>query len=175
MSAGGRARARVVRVGFLAALVASAGILAACSEAGSGSRHTLYDSIESLAADSSSIVVGDVTAQSVEGDVTISSVAVTNAPANPRLGSDLADAPEPAAVGETVEVRQEGSPTLEVGGEYLLFLTPTMLPGEAAAQFFVTGAVAGLYVREDDGFRRVVPDSGDDLPATITATGDAPG
>jgi hypothetical protein len=103
--------------------------------------------------------------------VTVSSVDVTNAPTNPQLGANLADATDPAAVGETVEVRQDGAPALEVGHEYLLFLTPTMLPAEAATQYFVTGAVAGLYVRRGDDFQRVVADSGDTLPDTITAAG----
>ncbi|KAF2415463.1 hypothetical protein B2K11_19945 [Microbacterium sp. B35-30] len=119
--------------------------------------------------------MGTVSAQSTEGDETISSVKVTNAPTNPQLGANLADRPEPAAVGDTVEVRQELSPTLELGEEYFLFLTPTMLPGEAATQYFVTGAVAGLYLRHDDEFRRVVPGSGDTLPDTISATGAASG
>lgn len=160
-----------MRTGVFVPWIAVVSVLAGCSQSSSGSWHTLYDSVESLAADSSTIVVGTVSAQSVEGDVTISSVEVTNAPTNPQLGANLADRPEPAAVGETVEVRQELSPALELGEEYLLFLTPTMLPGEAAGQHFVTGAVAGLYVRHDGEFRRVVPDSGDALPDRITTVG----
>ncbi|KAF2414317.1 hypothetical protein B1729_05210 [Microbacterium sp. B35-04] len=119
--------------------------------------------------------MGTVSAQSTEGDATISSVKVTNAPTNPQLGANLADPAGGPAAASLEEGRQELSPTLELGEEYFLFLTPTMLPGEAATQYFVTGAVAGLYLRHDDEFRRVVPDSGDTLPDTITATGAASG
>ncbi|MGW9586554.1 hypothetical protein [Microbacterium sp. NPDC055455] len=164
-------RPRLTTAGVFAVGIVVAGLLAGCSQTSSGSRHTLYDSVESLAADSSSIVVGTVSTQTTEGDATISSVEVTNAPTNPQLGAALVDRPEPAAVGDTVEVRQDLPPVLGLGEEYLLFLTPTMLPGEAGGQYFVTGAVAGLYIRQDDEFRRVVPDSGDTLPDTITAVG----
>jgi len=166
-----------MKTGYFALLIAVVSVLAAgCSQSSSGSRHTLYDSVESLAADSSSIVVGTVSAQSTEGDVTISSVEVGNAPTNPQLAANLPDRTEPAAVGETVAVRQDdSSPALELGKEYLLFLTPTMLSGDAATQYFVTGAVAGLYVRQDDEFRRVVRDSGDTLPDTIAAVGTVDG
>lgn len=135
---GTQAHTRIL-AGFFALGIAVVGSLAGCSQSSSGSRHTLYDSIDLLAADSSSIVVGTVTAQSAEGDATISSVDVTNAPTNPQLGANLADPTAPAAVGETVEVRQDGAPALEVGQEYLLFLTPTMLPAETATLYFVTG------------------------------------
>ena len=173
---GTRAHTRMIKTGYFALLIAVVSVLAGCSQSSSGSRATLYDSVESLAADSSSIVVGTVSAQSTEGDVTISSVEVTNAPTNSQLGANLPDHTEPAAVGDTVEVRQEDpSPALELGNEYLLFLTPTMLPGEATTQHFVTGAVAGLYIRQDDEFRRVVRDSGDTLPDTITAVGTVDG
>ena len=164
-----QARTRMTTACSFAVGIAAISILAGCSQSSSGSRHTLYDSVESLAADSSSIVVGTVSAQSTEADVTISSVEVTNAPTNPQLGANLADRVAPVAVGETIEVRQMNAPVLKLSEEYLLFLTPTMLPGEPATQYFVTGAVAGLYVREGDEFRRVVPDSGDDLPDTIAA------
>lgn len=147
---------------------------AACSSSSSGSRHTLYDSIDSLAADSSAILVGTVSDQSTAGGTTVSSVAVTNAPTNPQLGGNLADPPEPPAAGDVVEVREDQTPTLSPGEEYLLFLTPTMLPGDASTQYFITGAVAGIYVRDGEGFRRAVPDSGDTLPDTITAVGEHP-
>ncbi|WP_203580996.1 hypothetical protein [Microbacterium hibisci] len=158
--------------GLLVLWIAVGGALAGCSQSTSGSRHTLYNSVDALAADSSSIVVGTVAEQSVADDVTVSTITVTNAPTNPRLGANLDDDRAPAAVGDTVQVRQIAPPALEVGEEYLLFLTPTMLPAEAGTQYFVTGAVAGLYVREGDDFRRVVADSGDTLPDTITTIGD---
>jgi len=64
-------------------------------------------------------------------------------------------------------VRQMTDPRLVRGGQYALFLTPTMLSGEAASQYYVTGAEAGIYVRDGDVFRRVATDSGDTLPDTL--------
>lgn len=43
-----------------------------------------------------------------------------------------------------------------------------MLPGAAASQFFITGSNAGIYVRDGETAQRAAPDSGDNLPATIT-------
>ncbi len=167
-------RRRTRQIATLALAVGIA-VLAGCSQSSSGSRHTLYDSIDELAADSSSIVVGTVTDQSTQDGATVSSVEVANAPTNPQIGGNLADRGDPAEVGETVEVRQDSPPFLETGAQYLLFLTPTMLSGAPATQLFITGAGAGAYVRDGDEFHRVIVDSGDNLPDTITATGDENG
>lgn len=156
-------------IGGLTALAAMILALTACSaSSSSGSRSTLYDGLDAISADSSAIVVGTVAQQHGEGSTTVSSVEVANAPANPQLGANLGDDGKPVAVGDVVEVRQDAEPFLEQGVEYLLFLTPSMLPGDAAAQYFVTGAVAGIYARDGGEFRRVVADSGDTLPETIT-------
>jgi hypothetical protein len=159
------------RAGLITVGIAVGAVLVGCSQASSGSRATLYNSLDSLAADSSVLVVGNVLTQSVEGDTTVSSVEVVNTPTNPQVGAKLGDPPMPVAVGETVVVRQDAGPVLQRSEEYLLFLTPTMLPGDAARQYFITGAVAGLYVRHGDEFIRGVTDSGDDLPATIAVSG----
>ena len=166
------ARARRVAAAALAAIALA--VLTGCSGSGSSSasRATLYDSVEGLAADSSAIVVGTVTHRSRDGSATVASVEVDNAPANPQLGANLDGEYAPVAVGDVVEVRQDAEPLLADGTEYLLFLTPTMLPGDAASQYFVTGAVAGLYERDGDEFRRVVPDSGDTLPETFSIAGE---
>lgn len=142
-------------------------MLTACAGGVSGSRATLYDSIDALAADSSAIVVGAVALQRTEGDYTISSFVVESSPTNPQLGANLEDGAQAIEPGDVVEVRQMTDPRLVRGGRYALFLTETGLPGDAAGQYYVTGAVAGIYVRDGDGFRRVVPDSGDTLPETI--------
>jgi hypothetical protein len=42
----------------------------------------------------------------------------------------------------------------------------------AADQYFITGAVAGLSVRDGKEFRRLVVDSGDDLSDTIGVSGE---
>ncbi|MFH8251065.1 hypothetical protein ACH3VR_11915 [Microbacterium sp. B2969] len=142
--------------------------LVGCSQSVSGSRHTLYDSIDALAADSSAIVVGTVTSHHVEGEGTVSSVQVSNAPTNPQLGANVEGGACDIAVGDVVDVREIGEPHLDAGGDYLLFLTPTMLTADAAADYYVTGADAGIYVRDGDVMRRLVTDSGDALPETIS-------
>jgi len=150
----------------LGVMITAATACAASSSA--GSRSTLYDSLDAISADSSALVIGTVRQQVGEGSTTVSSVEVTNAPSNPQLGSNLDDDPAAVEVGDVVEVRQDAEPFLESGVEYLLFLTPSELPGDAASQYFITGAVAGLYERDGGEFRRVVTDSGDKMPETIT-------
>ena len=126
------------RRAMAAVLVAVASVVVAgCAQDGeSGSRHALYDSLDSLARDSSVIVVGSVTDQR-EGvsagappPSRISTVEVTNTPANPSLGEDLDTETGVVAVGDVIQVREDaGSSLLQIGREYLLFLTPSMLPG----------------------------------------------
>lgn len=156
------------------------------------SRSTLYISVEDLSADSTLVVVGRVTDRTTSGSAeaagadpvhTVSTIEVTEA--TPAAGREDADTDVPAA-GSTIEVRQLGStdvdqlpaPILEVGQDYLLFLTPTGLSGGAASQFHITGGTAGYYRstagptgdRADAGatFGKV-GDEGDTLPATLTA------
>jgi hypothetical protein len=139
-------------------------------ESSAGSRATLYDSVDELAADSTAIINGVVTDQFTEGDATVSVIPVDNVPFSPQLAANAGTPPSDVQVGDTVQVRQDPSsrPLLEIGKEYFLWLTPTMLPGAAASQFFVTGSNAGIYISDGDAARRAAPDSGDDLPATIT-------
>lgn len=164
---------RRARNGAAAALLALA--LAGCAGVGSaGSRAKLYDSIDALARDSNAVIVGTVVERETGADATVWRVEVENAPLAPGLGADL-DAPAvPVAVGDVVEVRDTGAADssappypLEVGRQYAMYLTATGLTGAAADQYFLTGAGAGLFVREGDQFRRVLADSGDDLPDTI--------
>jgi len=146
------------------------------------SRVALYDSLDAMVADSSAIIVGTVTSQSPatddgeeEGGVTGSTVDVEESFSPSGLASTLTGVePSAPAAGESLVVRQFGAPgtittagpLLEVGTRYLLFLNPTMLPGDAAADFFVVGSAAGIYVADGDHFVRLV-DDGDDLPATL--------
>ncbi|MDY0828310.1 hypothetical protein SK224_04130 [Microbacterium sp. BG28] len=151
-------------VALLAAAIALAGCTSvACGES-AGSRATLYDSIEALAADSSLVAVAVVT-------ITERSAADCDTTVTARIDRRF----EPAALGGTptaerndVVVRHTGpSDTLVEGRSYLLFLTPTMLQGSAADDYFVTGVTAGIYRVEGDHFVHV-PSEGDDLPATLT-------
>ena len=143
-------------------------MLTACAGSSSGSRATLYDGLDAMAADSSIIVIGTVTGQRADASTTVSTVEVTNAPSNPQLGANFEGDLATVGVGDVIDVRQDTGPVLTQGDEYLLFLTPSMLPGDAAEDYVITGAVAGLYERDGDEFRRVVPDSGDTLPETFT-------
>ena len=154
--------------------VVSTGVTGCVQSGASGSRHAMYDSIDALARDSSVIVVGSVTDQREDLSAgapppsRISTVEVINTPANPSLGENLDAESAPVAVGDVIDVREDaGASLLRPGQEYLLFLTPSMLPGDEAAQFFITGAVAGAYERDGDQFARIVTDSGDDLPDTF--------
>ncbi|WP_345800856.1 hypothetical protein AAIB33_15495 [Microbacterium sp. AZCO] len=159
---------KTAAVGLVAVLLVA---LAGCTQSSSGSRATLYDGIDALAADSSAIVIGTVTAQHTEDDATVSTVEVDNAPSNPQLAAHLDDPGTPVAVGDAIDVREIGDPLLTVGEEYLLFVTPTMLTGPAASDYYVTGAHAGVYIRDGEVMRRVVTDTGDDLPETISIAG----
>jgi len=132
----------------------------------------LYDSIDGLASDSTAIVIGTVTEQRTEGDTTISTLDVLSAPTSPQLGATAPEA-EPVGVGDTVAVRQDPAsrPLLETGKDYAMWLTPTMLDGDAANEFFITGSNAGMYLIDGDTARRVATETGDELPETITITG----
>jgi hypothetical protein len=155
--------------GVVAVVVTLAGIAGCSISAGSSdSRAKLYDTMEALARDSAVIVIGPVTGQRPDGDTTVSMVAVASAPSSPGLGENVATAA--VAVGDAVEVRQDPAsrPLLSVGAEYVLWLTPSMLPGDAADQFFITGSIAGAYMREGHIARRLDPASGDQLPDTVT-------
>ncbi len=142
--------------------------LAGCTTASSGSRATLYDSNDAMALDSTDIVVGTVQSESVDGDATVATVVVENTPGNPSLGSNVDAEASTIQVGDEIEVRQQIDEKLSTGTQYLLYLTPTMLPGDAAGQYYITGAEAGMYVRDGDVFRRVITDSGDTLSETIS-------
>ena len=145
------------------------------------SRVKLYPSVKSMAEDSSTVVVGTVTEQRVAADIdqttdfTISTVEV----------STVQKAKDPIVRGDKLIVRQVGSqkqpepgPLMAVGTTYLLYLTPSGLEGELSAQFYITGANAGLYqavaaerqtsYAANDVFKQVEKQDGEDLPAELT-------
>jgi hypothetical protein len=160
-----------------AAVIAGLSVMAGCISGESGSRHKLYHDIDDLARDSSAIVVGTVSDQHFEqGELptTISTVEVTNVPENPQLAGNIEGGVSHIEVGDTVAVRQIGGAgsdagILTPGHRYLLFLTPSMLEGDAASQYFITGAVAGLYTWDGSQFTRTPSD--DTLPDTIQPIG----
>ncbi|MGU3410490.1 hypothetical protein ACLBWP_10305 [Microbacterium sp. M1A1_1b] len=170
--------------------IASAGLLtiglAGCADASgsSGSRVKLYDSVPTLAGDSSIVISGTVESQKTAndipngGDFTLSTVEVA--------ATAKSDAAHPA--GSSVVVRQHGSQKtpgpgalLETGKTYLLYLTPSGLDGQLASQFYITGGTAGVYetqqnagarstgnVTEDTEFTKAPSDEGDTLPTELT-------
>lgn len=166
--------------------VAIAAIAMACSLAGcapvtapgdaSVSRVQLYSSLQELTEDSDIVVVGSVTSQEVVQDIdagtdfTISTVLVT----------DVVHSVDSLASGSTAEVRQIGSgsqpaptPLLSTDGTYLLYLTASGLDAPLDAQFYITGANAGVYrsstdsaraIDSQEAFEQVDPHPGEALP-----------
>lgn len=182
-------------VGFVAGLTG-------CSTPGTvhigGSRSELYDSVEGIAADSSLVAVVELTGQeiltpssNIDIPYTLSTVSLVDTFAPAGLAGELrrgitATAAEP---GSQIVVRQMGTaemetpaPILKSGRKYLLFLTPSMLEGEAASQFSVTGGSAGVFDAPDDvaargedaTFTHAPYEEGDKLPETLTASDLAP-
>lgn len=164
------------------AAVTACGAVAGCGGPGStgggssSSRAQIYDSLDRMADDSALILAGtageqrtvtDLEGSSMEFDLTTFTV------------DDVVRADDGTAAGSTVTVRQVGCPTgytcspqdapLVTGERYLLFLVRSGLPGEAAAQLYPVGVVAGIYRADGDAFTRLVPGSGDTLPLTVTA------
>lgn len=168
-----------VAIGCIAAVMLS---LSGCGP-NESSRAKMYDSEQQLAQDSTVIVVGNVDGQATleQGDdghtkFTVSSVIV----AEKIKGGDDADA------GRIIQVRQTGAegesqhdPILQDDVTYLLYLSPSGLSGDAAAQYYVTGATAGMYMADTNHlipdrrtidtlvFKRVDAQSGDSLPEHI--------
>lgn len=139
-----------------------------------GSRVQLYESVGELVADSGAVVVGSVTSQAPDDDgTTVSEIAVARSFTPPGLGTGLGGPAVDVPAGAVLRVRTDGgvtslpAVTLEVGSAYLLFLTPTGLPGAAGSEFFITGAGAGIYISDGDRFVRMV-DDGDQLPEELT-------
>lgn len=171
-------RMSLVPAAVLAALVLAA---SGCSSQGvSGSRHTIYDSYESLAADSAAVVIGRVASQyedTLEGASVPHTVSVVEVVEEPTVEGVAAKLEANRAVslssGTVIEVRQLGgadfeetpAPLMRVGEEYLLFLTPSGLDGEFASQYFVTGANAGLFTIDGDDFTQLT-DSPDRFPTS---------
>jgi hypothetical protein len=176
----------LVRATVLTAAAGLALVCAGCSSASTtqvlGSRAELYGSLADLAAASDEIVAVSVVEQQPSGAA--DSIAVSTV--LDVLGDDGALRP-----GDSVEVRQLGGagtptsveqPLLEPGRQYLLFLTPTDLPGEEADQYYVVGVSAGVYapvapidapVGADTEFVHVGPIEGDRIPERFRV-GDLP-
>lgn len=139
-------------------------------------RVQLYASVEELASDSVLVVVGSVISERTVADIddtpfTIATVEI----AEVIKGQDL---------GKTVEVRQLGGEgleppvaLLEVGGQYLLYLTASGLSAPLDTQYYVTGANAGIYASDEKEtergstvFTQVDREPGEALPELITLT-----
>ena len=180
----------------VAIVLSVAGGLVACSTPGTvqmdGSRSELYDSVQGIAADSSLVAVVEVRSQEVlkpasDKDIpyTLSTVSLISTFSPTGLARELPNGVNATQMtaGSEIIVRQMGTsemdtpaPILKAGEEYLLFLTPSMLEGEAGSQFYVTGGSAGVYdapsdvaSRADDAaFTHGPFEEGDTLPDTLT-------
>ena len=155
-------------------------MLSACSSGSVGSRHEIYDSFSALNADSTAVVEvqvedrNSVAAGEDSSAYTAATVVVVAAVQPPDLAESAVDMPSRLEEGSTVVIRQMGepgtqadTPYLEPGNRYLVFLTPTQLPNAAANEFYITGAVAGIYKADADGFVRSSQD-GDRIPEILT-------
>lgn len=149
----------------------------------SGSRAFIYESLDELVGSSDLIIEATIggTSRPGGGDDPTGVVAdvVTQ-----YLPEDLGTAPVDDAhpsdplstlTTSTVEVLQYGAgspgqpPRLEDGETYLLFLNRSMLRGDLADAFFVTGAVAGIYTAGPGGVFERVSTEDPGLPAEIDA------
>lgn len=165
-------RRRKVATLAISVIVLATVALTGCTQSHSETKN--YDSLDSLAADSTAIVAGSVTKQYEKDEsdtsVIISAFKVTNSPANPSLGNNVDADSAAIAVGDTILVRQPKSETsrLHKGDDYLLFVTPSTVHGATTKEFSITGAVAGLYLWDGATYSRVVKVPGDTLPDTIS-------
>lgn len=169
----------------IVALSVSLGATAcAGTSGGSGSRAVLYDSLESVQKDSEAAVLVTITDQKefARTDTASAFVASTATVDEPFTPASLGEKKGTTAIaaGATITVRQlgalgesEGTPMLQPGTQYLLFIVPTEAPGAKSDEFYITGGTAGMYqleagVRAASGTFEKVGDEGDKLPATIT-------
>jgi hypothetical protein len=178
----GTAARRMIRMTLPLALVAalcgcSGGVLSVGGgSSGSGSRATLYNSLSELIADSGAVVVGTVVARGPGPmGTTVLTVAVERTFTPQGLGTTSRETtvqvpPDSSVLVRTYEdTNTSATPAgLEQGSAYLLFLAPTGLASAKPNEFFVTGAVAGIYEQQGEQYVRKVIDA-DRLPASITA------
>lgn len=158
----------------LAAAALAVLLLAGCAGGSTGSRAELYDSVAGIVADSALVIQGRVTLQAADDqpqETLVSTVEIVERFVPTGIGTGLpAGTRLPDKMGGTVQVRQVAEPYLEPGQNYLLFLVPSGLPGDASGQFFPAGASAGVYQVQGTEFVHGEFTEGDTLPATLTAT-----
>lgn len=141
-----------------------------------GSRAQLY-SLQEMTEAAQVVLTGTAGAQQVLTESAGSAMTTTTTDLVVDEVLHTAAATTSVAAGSTVVVRQtttapgwtssDPEATLEPGQRYLLFLSPSG-QGESADDFYPVGAVAGIYQADAGAFTRAVPDSGDDLPTTLT-------
>lgn len=168
---------------LMTGVILAAVALTGCTSSGiEASRHTLYDTLEGIAGDSSAVLVVEIISQEVvegEPDSTVSTARIVDAFSPAGLASSLTEeaiarAGDVTSLSE-VTVRQLGTssmtttpaPILAVGKQYLLFLTPTMLEGDGPADFYVTGGDAGIYDVAGGEFSHPNFSQGDKLPTVL--------
>lgn len=140
-----------------------------------GTRAVIYSSLEEMARASSDIVYGVVLKQVIDDQDTVSTIKVSAVPKYEALSAEKRAGSERPTPGSTIEVRQLGTremvettaAILNQGENVALFLRPTRLDGDKAAQFYITGGDAGIYVDKNGKFERYVTSTGDKLPAIL--------
>ena len=192
MNVTARIRTTAVALGLV---LTSTLALAACANEttyGHASRAVIYQSLDQLVGDATLVVTGTVTGVATEEalpedggpPLTVFTFAVDESLSPAGLADGLRELGLPAEAvdkGASINVLQYGTtaeeagdaPRLEGGQAYLLFLNPTMLPGEHASDYYITGVEAGLYsaqgasVTEETIFVSA-SDDGDQLPKELS-------
>lgn len=180
-----------------AAGVTTAGLLAmvllvGCSQSSGvgthGARAEIYTSVGSLVEDSSAIATvvidsSEQTRSSAGSPMTVATATVIENVAAPSIGLDSREGPLDATLesNDEITIRQMGSPDtdqetpyLQPGETYLVFLASTGLPDVPDTEFYITGAVAGIYGADDSAARGSAPqferlgEDPDKLPDILT-------
>lgn len=142
----------------------------------SGSRATLYGSLQELVADSAVVVTAAVieTTEFESSGIPATRATLQVMESVPVTGLGANKGTVAVSSGDTIKVTQYGTevvsssaPLLVVGKSYLLFLVSTGLPDAPADEFFVTGVSAGIYEQSADGYVSLATDD-DVVPARLT-------
>lgn len=147
-------------------------LLAGCSQSSGvgthGARAEIYTSVGALVEDSSAIATvvidsSDQTRSSAGSPLTVATATVIENVAAPSVGLDSREGALDTSLelNDVITIRQMGSPDtdqetpyLQPGETYLVFLASTGLPDVPDTEFYITGAVAGIYESDDDSASR---------------------
>lgn len=180
-------------------VVLTVGMLTACTAGaepevsyGNATRAVIYESLDQLLGDASLVVTGTVTAVRLEEGsedkgtppLSVFTFRVAESVAPPGLADGLDDlgiVPMTVKSETDIDVLQYGTTAaeagdtarLQVGESYLLILNPTMLPGDHADDWYITGVEAGMYISDGlslqgEGIYANLSSEGDRVPPNLT-------